>query len=130
MRCGIVSMAMAVALLLGGCAEQTPTNTVPSKLSGSAASPPPAPGASPLAPRLAPTPAAAVSGAVDLVLVDAGDHVNEVRKVLFGNTELQMPQIRAMLDELPVTVLSGVSRGKAEYLQKQLEAAGAKTEIK
>ncbi|MEF1859984.1 50S ribosomal protein L7/L12 [Neisseria gonorrhoeae] len=63
----------------------------------------------------------------DVVLASVGDQKVGVIKVVRAITGLGLKDI---VDGAPKTIKEGVSKAEAEDIQKQLEAAGAKVEIK
>lgn len=83
-------------------------------------------------------PAAASEGAAaveektefDVVLTDAGANKVAVIKVVRELTGLGLKEAKAAVDEAPSTLKEGVSKDEAEKMKKQLEEAGAKTELK
>ena len=66
----------------------------------------------------------------DVVLTSAGDQKVGVIKVVRAITGLGLKEAKDMVDGAPKTVKEGVSKAEAEDIQKQLEEAGAKVEIK
>ena len=66
----------------------------------------------------------------DVVLNSAGDQKVGVIKVVRAITGLGLKEAKDMVDGAPKTVKEGVSKAEAEDIQKQLEEAGAKVEIK
>ncbi|UOO81792.1 50S ribosomal protein L7/L12 [Uruburuella testudinis] len=66
----------------------------------------------------------------DVVLTAAGDQKVGVIKVVRAITGLGLKEAKDMVDGAPKTVKEGVSKAEAEDIQKQLEEAGAKVEIK
>ncbi|MCH8275505.1 MAG: ribosomal protein L7/L12 [Armatimonadetes bacterium] len=64
----------------------------------------------------------------ELVLVDSGREREEVINSLQHMLALNRNQVKAMLDEMPVTLLTGINRRKAEMLSAQLESSGATAE--
>ncbi|MCQ9327304.1 MULTISPECIES: 50S ribosomal protein L7/L12 [Neisseria] len=82
-------------------------------------------------------PAGAAAGAAaeektefDVILASAGDQKVGVIKVVRAITGLGLKEAKDMVDGAPKTVKEGVSKAEAEDIQKQLEEAGAKVEIK
>lgn len=65
----------------------------------------------------------------DVVLVDAGAQKINVIKEVRGITGLGLKEAKDLV-EAGGKVKEGVSKGEAEEIQKQLEAAGAKVELK
>ncbi len=74
--------------------------------------------------------AAAEKTAFDVILASAGDQKVGVIKVVRAITGLGLKEAKDMVDGAPKTVKEGVSKAEAEDIQKQLEEAGAKVEIK
>ena len=68
----------------------------------------------------------------DVVLASAGDQKVGVIKVVRAITGLGLKEAKDIVDGAPKTLKEGVSKEKAEAedIQKQLEEAGAKVEIK
>jgi ribosomal protein L7/L12 len=67
----------------------------------------------------------------ELVLLSNGGHkTEELISALQHMLALNRNQVKQMLDELPVTLLSGIPRMKAEMLQTQLTANDAVAEFK
>lgn len=83
----------------------------------------------------APTAAAAAPAAeektsFDVVLKDAGANKIQVIKTIREVTNLGLKEAKAVADEAPKPVKSGVTKDEAEAIKKKLEAAGAKVELK
>ena len=66
----------------------------------------------------------------DVILTAAGDQKVGVIKVVRAITGLGLKEAKDMVDGPPKAVKEGVSKAEAEDIQKQLEEAGAKVEIK
>lgn len=66
----------------------------------------------------------------DVVLLAAGDKKVEVIKVVRSATGLGLKEAKDMVDGAPKAIKEGVSKADADALQKQLEDAGAKVEVK
>lgn len=66
----------------------------------------------------------------DVILTAAGDQKVGVIKVVREITGLGLKEAKDMVDGAPKAVKEGVSKAEAEDIQKQLEEAGAKVEIK
>ncbi len=66
----------------------------------------------------------------DVVLLAAGEKKVEVIKVVRAATGLGLKEAKEVVDSAPKAVKEGVSKADAEALQKQLEEAGAKVEVK
>ena len=74
--------------------------------------------------------AAAEKTEFDVVLASAGDQKVGVIKVVRAITGLGLKEAKDIVDGAPKTLKEGVSKAEAEDIQKQLEEAGAKVEIK
>ena len=66
----------------------------------------------------------------DVILVDAGANKINVIKEVRGITGLGLKEAKDLVEGAPKTVKEGVAKDEAEKLKKQLEAAGAKVELK
>ena len=66
----------------------------------------------------------------DVVLASAGDQKVGVIKVVRAITGLGLKEAKDIVDGAPKALKEGVSKAEAEDIQKQLEEAGAKVEIK
>ena len=66
----------------------------------------------------------------DVILTAAGDQKVGVIKVVRAITGLGLKEAKDMVDGAPKAVKEGVSKAEAEDIQKQLEEAGAKVELK
>ena len=66
----------------------------------------------------------------DVVLASAGDQKVGVIKIVRAITGLGLKEAKDIVDGAPKTLKEGVSKAEAEDIQKQLEEAGAKVEIK
>ena len=66
----------------------------------------------------------------DVILASAGDQKVGVIKVVRAITGLGLKEAKDLVDGAHKTVKEGVSKAEAEDIQKQLEEAGAKVEIK
>jgi len=75
-------------------------------------------------------PAAEEKTEFDVVLVEAGAKKVEVIKVVRAATGLGLKEAKDLVDGAPKAVKEGVSKEEAEKLKKELEAAGAKVELK
>ncbi|WP_378951790.1 50S ribosomal protein L7/L12 [Mesorhizobium sp. ANAO-SY3R2] len=88
----------------------------------------------------APVAVAAVAGAAaapveektefDVILASAGDKKIEVIKEVRAITGLGLKEAKDLVEGAPKPVKEGVSKADAEKLKAQLEAAGAKIELK
>ena len=70
-----------------------------------------------------------VEKAYEVVLIDGGDSQLEVVKEIKNNAGLDLASSKAIVDEAPATVATGLSKKEAENLQTVLETAGATVEI-
>ena len=85
-----------------------------------------------------PPPAAAAAAAApveektefDVVLTDAGDKKINVIKEVRAITGLGLKEAKDLVEAAPKPVKEGVSKADAEKFKAQLEAAGAKVELK
>jgi large subunit ribosomal protein L7/L12 len=68
--------------------------------------------------------------AFDIVLQDAGANKIQVIKVIRAVTNLGLKEAKELTDAPPKTVKTGVAKEEADKIVKELEAAGAKVEIK
>lgn len=68
-------------------------------------------------------------GVYELLLVDVGREREAVITSLQHMLALNRNQVKDMLDNVPVTLLTGINRRKAEMLRAQLEASGASAEF-
>ncbi len=81
-------------------------------------------------------PAAGAAAAVEeqteftVMLLGPGDKKVEVIKVVRAVTGLGLKEAKDLVDGAPKAVKEGVSKADAEALKTQLEAAGAKVEVK
>jgi large subunit ribosomal protein L7/L12 len=66
----------------------------------------------------------------DVVLADIGAKKIEVIKEVRGITGLGLKEAKDLVEAAPKAVKEGVSKAEAEEIQKKLEAAGAKVELK
>lgn len=66
----------------------------------------------------------------DVVLTDAGANKINVIKEVRAITALGLKEAKDLVEGAPKTVKEGVSKEDAEKFKKQLEAAGAKVEVK
>lgn len=74
--------------------------------------------------------AAAAKSDFDVELTSAGTAKVKVIKAVREATGLGLKEAKDLVDGAPKTVKEGVSKAEAEDIQKQLEEAGAKVEIK
>jgi large subunit ribosomal protein L7/L12 len=66
----------------------------------------------------------------DVVLTDGGANKINVIKVVRAATSLGLKEAKDIVDGAPKTLKEGISKEDAEKLKKELEAAGAKVELK
>ena len=66
----------------------------------------------------------------DVILVDAGASKMGVIKVVKDITGLGLKESKALVDGCPKPVKEKISKAEAEDIQKKLEEAGAKVEVK
>ncbi len=78
----------------------------------------------------APAAAAEEQTEFDVVLVDAGAAKINVIKEVRAITGLGLKESKDLVEGAPKPVVEKVEKAKAEEVKKQLEAAGAKVEIK
>ncbi len=74
--------------------------------------------------------ASAEPTAFDVVLTEIGDKKIQVIKAVRGITGLGLKEAKALVDEAPKAVKEKVSKDDAEKAKTELEASGAKVEIK
>lgn len=88
----------------------------------------------------APVAAAAAAGApaaaveekteFDVILASFGENKINVIKEVRAITGLGLGEAKALVESAPKAIKEGVSKAEAEDVQKKLEAAGAKVELK
>lgn len=66
----------------------------------------------------------------DVILTAAGDKKINVIKEVRGLTGLGLKEAKDLVEGAPKPVKEGISKGEAEEVKKQLEAAGASVELK
>ena len=91
--------------------------------------------AAPVAVAAAPAAGAADAAAdadaeVSVILASAGANKVQVLKVVKDITGLGLKETKELVDGAPKPIKEGLSKADAEDLQKKLEAAGAKVELK
>lgn len=91
--------------------------------------------AAPVAVAAAAGPAAAAAPAEEqtefnVILVDAGANKINVIKEVRAITGLGLKEAKDLVEGAPKAVKEGVSKDEAEKVKKQIEAAGAKVELK
>ncbi len=67
---------------------------------------------------------------VSVILADAGSNKIAVLKEVRAITGLGLKEAKDLVDAAPKAIKEGVKKEEAEALKKQLEAAGAKIELK
>ncbi|GHA13006.1 50S ribosomal protein L7/L12 [Devosia pacifica] len=75
-------------------------------------------------------PAAEEKTEFDVILASFGDNKINVIKEVRGITGLGLGEAKALVEGAPKAVKEGISKAEAEDIQKKLEAAGAKVELK
>jgi large subunit ribosomal protein L7/L12 len=75
-------------------------------------------------------PAEEEKSAFDVVLSAAGDKKIQVIKVVREITSLGLKEAKALVDEAPKPVKTGVSKEEAEEIKTKLEEQGAVVEVK
>ena len=68
--------------------------------------------------------------AFDVILKDAGANKINVIKEVRALTGLGLAEAKALVEGAPKTVKEGATKDDADKMKKQLEAAGAKVEVK
>ena len=66
----------------------------------------------------------------DVILANAGDKKIQVIKVVRELTGLGLKEAKDLVDGAPKPVKEGVSKAEAERIQKKIEEAGGKVEVK
>jgi len=66
----------------------------------------------------------------DVVLAAAGDNKVSVIKAVRAVTTLGLKEAKDLVEGAPQTVKEGATKDEAEKIKKELEAAGAKVELK
>jgi len=74
--------------------------------------------------------AAAEQTEFDVILVAAGDKKIEVIKVVRAITGLGLKEAKDLVDGAPSPVKQGIAKADADKVKAELEAAGAKVEVK
>jgi large subunit ribosomal protein L7/L12 len=73
---------------------------------------------------------AEVKDSFDVILVAAGDNKVSVIKAVRAVTTLGLKEAKDLVEGAPQTVKEGAPKEEAEKMKKELEAAGAKVELK
>ena len=66
----------------------------------------------------------------DVIIVDSGDKKINVIKEIRAITGLGLKEAKDAAEQTPSTIKEGISKADAEAFKAQLEAAGAKVEVK
>lgn len=82
------------------------------------------------APAADAAPAAEVKDAFDVILAAVGDNKVGVIKAVRAVTTLGLKEAKDLVESAPATVKEAVPKADAEKMKKDLEAAGAKAELK
>ncbi|OGI43837.1 MAG: 50S ribosomal protein L7/L12 [Candidatus Muproteobacteria bacterium RBG_16_64_11] len=75
-------------------------------------------------------PAAEAKTEFTVVLAAAGDNKVNVIKAVRAVTSLGLKEAKDLVESAPATVKEGVNKEEADKMKKELEAAGAKVELK
>ncbi len=75
-------------------------------------------------------PAAEAQTEFNVVLAATGENKVNVIKAVRAVTSLGLKEAKDLVESAPATVKEGVSKEEAEKMKKELEAAGAKVELK
>jgi len=68
--------------------------------------------------------------AFDVILASSGDNKVAVIKAVRAVTTLGLKEAKDLVESAPATVKEAVAKADAEKMKKELEAAGAKVELK
>jgi large subunit ribosomal protein L7/L12 len=82
------------------------------------------------APAAGAAPAAEAQTEFNVILASTGDKKVEVIKAVRAVTSLGLKEAKDLVESAPATVKEGVNKEEAEKMKKELEAAGAKVELK
>jgi large subunit ribosomal protein L7/L12 len=82
------------------------------------------------APAAGGAPAAEAQTEFNVILAATGDKKVEVIKAVRAVTSLGLKEAKDLVESAPATVKEGVNKEEAEKMKKELEAAGAKVELK
>ena len=82
------------------------------------------------APAAGAAPAAEAKTEFNVILVAAGEKKVEVIKAVRAVTSLGLKEAKDLVESAPATVKEGANKEEAEKMKKELEAAGAKVELK
>lgn len=75
-------------------------------------------------------PAAEAKTEFNVILTAAGEKKVEVIKAVRAVTSLGLKEAKDLVESAPATVKEGATKEEAEKMKKELEAAGAKVELK
>ena len=75
-------------------------------------------------------PAAEAKTEFDVILAAAGENKGGVIKAVRAVTSLGLKEAKDLVESAPATVKEAVPKADAEKMKKELEAAGAKVELK
>ena len=81
-------------------------------------------------PAAAAAPAAEAKTEFDVILTAVGDNKVGVIKAVRAVTSLGLKEAKDLVESAPATVKEAVAKADAEKMKKELEAAGAKVELK
>jgi large subunit ribosomal protein L7/L12 len=81
-------------------------------------------------PAAAAAPAAEAKTEFDVILAAAGDNKVGVIKAVRAVTSLGLKEAKDLVESAPATVKEAATKEEAEKMKKELEAAGAKVELK
>ena len=65
----------------------------------------------------------------NLVLLDAGPKRQEIIAVLQKMLALNRNQVKEIMDDVPMTLLHGVPKKKAELMSSEIAACGGRSEV-
>jgi large subunit ribosomal protein L7/L12 len=82
------------------------------------------------APAAGAAPAAEAKTEFNVILAAAGEKKVEVIKAVRAVTSLGLKEAKDLVESAPATVKEGATKEEAEKMKKELEAAGAKVELK
>lgn len=82
------------------------------------------------APAAGAAPVAEAKTEFNVILAAAGEKKVEVIKAVRAVTSLGLKEAKDLVESAPATVKEGASKEEAEKMKKELEAAGAKVELK
>ena len=82
------------------------------------------------APAAGAAPAAEAKTEFNVILVATGEKKVEVIKAVRAVTSLGLKEAKDLVESAPATVKEGATKEEAEKMKKELEAAGAKVELK